>query len=84
MVGVALQKKVIAVSGDRKIDSFMQAVGLGEWVCDNDDLAKLPILLNNIDGQPSCDQRVEKFRRSNEAIGHKLSTLFDQIHANNR
>jgi polysaccharide pyruvyl transferase WcaK-like protein len=34
IIGLALGRKVLAVSGDRKVESFMDAAGLSDWVCE--------------------------------------------------
>ena len=80
VIGIALGKKLIAVSGDRKIDSFMHAVGLQNWVCSNGDLSRLPMLLDNIEEQNSCDEQVKSFRHANEAIGRTIRTFLADIH----
>jgi polysaccharide pyruvyl transferase WcaK-like protein len=36
IIGLAMGRKVLAVSGDRKIESFMSAAGLEQWVIDVD------------------------------------------------
>ncbi len=77
VIGVALQKKVVAVSGDRKIDSFMQSVGLRDWVCKNDKLGNLSELLENIDEQDSCRNRVLALRNANQEVAQRLRTLLD-------
>ena len=33
IIGLAMGKKVLAVSGDHKIDAFMKLAGLEDWVC---------------------------------------------------
>ena len=69
VIGAALNKKIVAVSGDRKIDSFMESVGLIDWVCSRDDLCRLPHLIRNVQQQDSCCRRVAAFRQANEEIG---------------
>ena len=79
VIAIALGKKLIAVSGDRKIDSFMHAFGLGNWVCSNDVLSRSPMLLDNIDEQNSCDEQVKNFLQANEAIGCTIRTFLADI-----
>jgi polysaccharide pyruvyl transferase WcaK-like protein len=69
IIGVAMGKGVVAVSGDRKIDSFMQSVGLEEWVCPNDDLDGLQARLERATDQPSRLAVVRAIRQVNEEIG---------------
>lgn len=47
ILGVALGRKVVAVSGDYKIDSFMQAAGLGRWVLDPQQVHLVPERLHD-------------------------------------
>jgi hypothetical protein len=62
IIGVALGRKVIAVAGDRKIDSFMQAAGLGEWVCDLTEVNRVPELLTRIAEQPNRENYLNQLR----------------------
>lgn len=52
IIGLAMGRKVLAVSGDRKVESFMQALGLSDWVCDIKGVEKIPKLLKDLHNQP--------------------------------
>lgn len=60
VIAVAMGKRVIAVSGDWKIESFMNAVGLKAWVLDVDEVEKLPLYLENIFEQNSPSQAIDR------------------------
>jgi hypothetical protein len=51
ILGLALGRKVLAVSGDWKVESFMSAAGLDEWVLDRDRPAPLLRRLEALEGQ---------------------------------
>ncbi len=53
IIAVAMGRPVLAVSGDRKIESFMEAVGLRDWVCDITETASIPARLETLGRQPS-------------------------------
>lgn len=71
IIGVALGCKVVAVSGDRKIDSFMSSVGLNEWVCSNERLDLLPDLLRKVDSQVWPDEALQHMRAANTKVGER-------------
>lgn len=53
IAATAMRRKIIAVSGDRKIESFMDAVGLKEWVIDVNDVSELSEFLDRVSEQKS-------------------------------
>jgi polysaccharide pyruvyl transferase WcaK-like protein len=65
---VAMGRKVLAVSGDRKIEGFMQAAGLGQWVCDLDEVDQVPERLASLAGQPTVHPFVQQARAANRAV----------------
>ncbi len=68
VIAVAMGRPVLAVSGDRKIEAFMEAMGLAAWVLEPDDLDRLPEMLADLDGQPSATAAVERAVGANRAI----------------
>jgi hypothetical protein len=54
ILALAVGRPVLTVSGDRKIEAFMEAAGLADWVLDQADLAPLPALLRDLPSQPSA------------------------------
>jgi polysaccharide pyruvyl transferase WcaK-like protein len=75
IIAVAMHKKVLAVSGDHKIEAFMQAAGLGEWVCELDDTDSIPERLRRLSSQVVPNGFVEAGRRANEAIATDVLRL---------
>lgn len=75
VLALAMGRKVLAVSGDRKIESFMAAAGLSEWVCDAEAVGAVPDLLANLNEQPSVDSFVEEARRANRAVAAELLAM---------
>lgn len=72
IIGVAMGIKVIAVSGDWKIDAFMESVGLQDWVINYDETQKLPGLLNDIDNQPDSTLHLSSIKLANEKVEKKI------------
>lgn len=68
VIGQAMGRKVLAVSGDRKVESFM-AAGLGEAVLGLDDAALLRDRLEALPGQPTRPEFLARARRGNEQLG---------------
>jgi len=68
ILALAMGRPVLAVSGDRKIESFMRAVGLDSWVCDPDGIGQLPELLTALPRQPSAWSHVERAREENRRV----------------
>lgn len=75
IVAVAMGRPVLAVSGDRKIEAFMQAAGLGDWVLDHADLAPLGQRLEALPGQRQAQAFVEHARTQNRQVAAKVAAL---------
>lgn len=75
VIGLALGRKVLAVSGDRKIEAFMRAMGLEEWVLDHDRMEELPAYLDALERQPSAADRVDRGRDANRAVAERVRQL---------
>jgi polysaccharide pyruvyl transferase WcaK-like protein len=75
VIGVAMGRKVVAVSGDWKIDSFMEAAGLGQWVLGQDQVDQLPELLDRLMEQPSAREFVRATREANRRVAAKVREL---------
>jgi len=75
IIGQAIGNKVLAISGDRKVDSFMNAAGLGDWVCDVKNIDRLPVMLEALSSQPTPTDFVEQTRRSNRDIAEMVRTI---------
>jgi polysaccharide pyruvyl transferase WcaK-like protein len=81
IIGAALDKKVVAVSGDRKIDAFMQSIGLEDWVCGRDQVSELPRLLHSIDAQSSPAEAIAALGRAQRSIVIEVQAQLHSIDA---
>ncbi|GEO11772.1 hypothetical protein SAE01_42680 [Segetibacter aerophilus] len=75
IIGVAMGLKVIAVSGDRKVDAFMEAVGLKDWVLDVGQIEKISEYLTRISFQISPKQRIVGIKEKNRGIAYNIRSL---------
>ncbi|HWH00755.1 MAG TPA: polysaccharide pyruvyl transferase family protein [Pilimelia sp.] len=75
LIAAATGRRVVAVSGDWKIESFMSAVGLGAWVLPQADVARLPELLARLDAQPDPGPALARARRTHRRIGRQVRRL---------
>lgn len=76
IIGAAMGKKVIAVSGDRKIEGFMESVGLSDWVLDYTEAERLPQLLNQISLQKFPADSINMARKKNEKIAQSIKSIY--------
>ncbi len=79
IIGVAMGLKVIAVSGDRKIEGFMESVGLQEWVLDTTELNRLPELLLKINLQNIPSLLVENIRMRNKQTAAIIKSMYSKF-----
>lgn len=75
ILAVALGRPVIAISGDRKVEAFMESAGLGRWVLGTQDVHQLPVALDDIGKQPSTLAYADAARQRNRQIAARVSTL---------
>lgn len=75
IIAVAMGRKVLAVSGDRKIEGFMDAAGLGDWVLGQDDVDKVPELLARLPNQPDRSEFVRRARGENERVALQVQAV---------
>lgn len=76
IVGLAMGRKVLAVSGDRKVDAFMETAGLERWTLDLDRLELLPRRLRELEDQPAPREFLERAVRANQVVaGEVLAVL---------
>lgn len=68
IIAVAMGLPVVAVSGDTKIEAFMQAAGLGEWVLDAREVHCLPQRLERIHHQRAVPDFVARSRHGNRTV----------------
>lgn len=69
VIALAMGKKVLAVSGDRKIDAFMDAMGLGAWVLEASPEAGIAGGLSRLVDQPPAAGAVGAARAANRGVG---------------
>ena len=82
IIGLGMQRKVLAVSGDRKIESFMNAAGLADWVCDGNSLESLTEYLEALSEQHTPTAFVEHAVRENRAVADQVAALARSLSAN--
>ena len=75
IIAVAMGRRVLAVSGDRKVESFMRAAGLAEWVCDLDEVDSLPARLERLHEQRVPVEFIERGRQENRAVGEQVRAM---------
>ena len=76
IIGLAMGRKVLAVSCDRKIESFMEAAGLRDWVVDVEDVREnLPVMLEALPNQPDISDFIADVRGANHEIASKIKLL---------
>ena len=72
IIGVAMGLKVLAVSGDRKIDSFMEAVGLKDWVLDTTKVHLVSKYLKELQAQATPLSVLENIQGKNLHIASHI------------
>ena len=75
IIAVAMGLKVLAVSGDRKIEGFMEAVGLRDWVLDISELEKIPAYLKKLPLQKSPGFLLDDFRNRNQQVAGDIKDV---------
>jgi len=81
IIALAIGRKVLVVSADHKIESFMNAAGLSEWVCDLDEIDTLPQRLQALGNEILPIPFVERARQQNGAVAEQVKTLIRQTGA---
>ena len=75
IIALALGRRVLVVSGDHKVEAFMHAAGLGEWVIDLEHVSALPARLEKLPEQKLPVAFIETGRRQNRAVADKIIAL---------
>jgi polysaccharide pyruvyl transferase len=75
ILGLAIGRKVLAVSGARKIESFMEAAGLGEWVLDINTAGELEDRLDRLSQQSAPVEFLDQARRGNHEVARRIRAL---------
>ena len=79
IIAVAMELKVLAVSGDRKIEGFMESVGLQDWVLDINELEKIPDYLEKLHLQNHRNPMIEKIQRKNQKVAADIKDIFSSF-----
>jgi hypothetical protein len=72
IIGLAMGRKVLAVSGDHKVESFMAAAGLGAWVLTCAESSLLPQRLEDLPGQRPPVSFLTQSRAENLHVADKI------------
>lgn len=75
IIALAMGRRVLAVSGDRKVESFMRAAGLHEWVCDLNDVDSLPERLERLPEQSLPTRFVTDQRQHNATFAAEIRAV---------
>jgi hypothetical protein len=75
IIALALGKKLLAISGDRKVESFMARAGLEQWVVDAANVQAIPGYLEGIGQQGSVQEFITRSRQENALLGRKVEHL---------
>ena len=75
IIATAMGRPVLAVSGDRKIEAFMEAAGLGEWVLNAADLERLPTLIEVLDRQVPIREFGMRARALNAVVADTVKRI---------
>lgn len=81
IIGVAMGRNVVAVSGDWKLENFMHAAGLHEWILDVRDVHRLPARIEEAGKrQPRVASFVAETIAANTAVArHVRQMLVDRV-----
>ncbi len=79
IIGLAMGKKVLAVSGDYKIESFMNEVGMGDWVSGIEEVDDIPRRLEALDELPRMQASLDHLRAANRKIARQILVTCREI-----
>jgi polysaccharide pyruvyl transferase WcaK-like protein len=75
IIALATGRRVLAVSGDHKMESFMEGAGLGDWLCDLDEVDALPTRLERLAHQAVPTDFIAQARTRNRAVAAQVRAL---------
>jgi polysaccharide pyruvyl transferase WcaK-like protein len=75
IIAAAMGKKVLAVSGDRKIEGFMNSIGLDEWVLEQNETDTVLEKLQILDQQKDVINDIDNIRDANKRIALKINSF---------
>ena len=79
IIALALGRKLIALSGDHKVEAFMQVAHLQKWVLDLSDVESLPEKLDRLHEQILPVSFIASTREKNRHIGKNLALRFKRF-----
>jgi polysaccharide pyruvyl transferase WcaK-like protein len=79
IIALASGCPTIAITGDRKLESFMESLGLNEWTCNPRDHASLRRLLGRYTEQRIPQELFDRARQANRMIGQRIAGMIDEI-----
>jgi hypothetical protein len=75
IIGLAMGRRVLAVSGDHKVESFMEAAGLRPWVLDLTEMDRLADRLGTLHEQALPLGFIAQARQANELLAERVKAL---------
>jgi hypothetical protein len=75
IIALAMGRRVVVVSGDHKVEAFMHAAGMAEWVLDLAHVRALPERLEALPGQQLPVAFMEQGRRRNREIAAEIRAM---------
>ena len=72
IIALAMGRRVVVVSADHKVESFMQAAGLSDWVIGLENVDALPSRLKELEKQSLPTAFVEEARAKNRAVADQV------------
>ena len=75
IIAVAMGLKVLAVSGDRKIEGFMHAAGLQDWLLDISEVDRMKELLEKLNSQITPVDTLAEIREKNHQVAQSIFKL---------
>jgi polysaccharide pyruvyl transferase WcaK-like protein len=75
IIAVALGKKTLAIPGDRKVESFMHAAGLADWIWRDGSADTLSSMLRALPGQPDTSGFVSRHAAMNREVATRVAAL---------
>lgn len=75
IIAVALGLKLLAVSGDRKIEGFMESVGLQDWVLDINETEKISNFLSRLHLQNNPKTLLKNIQQQNKQIAADIKRI---------
>lgn len=79
IIAAALGRKVVAVAHDWKVDEFMGAIGLSDWVVPYFEISRVPELLDRIECQPPVAGKLAEAVEANRGIAWRIRALYHQV-----